>query len=370
MCGHVGLAGKLEFKDEGTLKRLLLLDYFRGTDSTGVASIRKDGPPMIAKIASHPIDFFDTKRYDKISSAYQSKAFIGHNRAATKGKVNETNAHPYQYGHIVGAHNGTLDTESWKELNEALGYETEVDSMAIFACIEKLGIEETVKMLRGAWALVWADLNENTLNFLRNKERPMWYAYTKNFDRLFWASEWPMIQAATDMAAGGYEIHQKEGGYSFFSMDEDYLYQYDIDRLAKGEYDSLPDARTKKLEGKAPPPVVKNYYQGESPFIHKHSKTTNSLGERSPKDLPSHITMITSADKPFAKFLDKKGFDDMTGGKCMYCLEPIYFEDTGLVVFESLNEVLCGECSGHSVSRYMATPKTYMEHVNPKKEAA
>lgn len=371
MCGHVGIAGKLEYKDEATLKRLLLLDYFRGTDSTGVAAIRKDGNTPIAKLASHPIDLFDSKAYEKLNTAFQTKVFIGHNRAATKGKVNGNNAHPYQYGHIIGAHNGTLEQSSWKDLNECLGYETDVDSMAIFACIEKVGIEETVKMLRGAWALVWVNLEERTLNFLRNKERPMWHSYTSDFNKIIWASEWPMIQAATEMGGkDAYDLYTTSKGHCFFSMEEDYLYSYDFDKMSAGQYTNLPDAKIKKIEGRPPLPVV-TYPQGGSPFTGGAGTTkTTTSGQRTPSevktDLPPVITIITSGDKPFGNFLDRGQFDANTDQKCMYCLEPMKYDDEGVVYFEGMEEALCGECSGHSTSRFMATPRTYHEHLKPK----
>ena len=40
MCGLVGVAGDLEYKTE-SLFRLLVFDYFRGTDSTGAAWLRR-----------------------------------------------------------------------------------------------------------------------------------------------------------------------------------------------------------------------------------------------------------------------------------------------------------------------------------------
>lgn len=375
MCGLVGIAGKLEFKDEMTLKRLLLLDYFRGMDSTGVASIRKDGEIRIAKISSHPIDLFDTKRYELVNHGYQSLAFIGHNRAATRGKVNENNAHPYQYGHIIGAHNGTLDTTSWADLNKALGYETDVDSMAIFACIEKIGIEETVKLLSGAWALVWYDLKEGTLNFLRNKERPFWFAYNDEFDRVFWASEWPMIQAAVELApaSSGYTLYQDKQNYSYFPTDENYLYQYDLKAMMERKYKSVPPARGKKLEGKAPAPVVTTYrQQGGSPFTAGSGTTTNLKDGATPtkQDLPVFITIVTGEDKPLAGFMNQEEFNELSRGKCCYCHEPVNFFDEGIVVFEGMDEALCAECSGHTTTRFLATPKTYLNHLNPKENVA
>jgi predicted glutamine amidotransferase len=373
MCGHVGIAGKLEFKDEATLKRLLLLDYFRGMDSTGLASIRKNDEVFVSKMASHPIDLFDTKSYEKASNAYQSKVFLGHNRSATRGKVNGANAHPYQYGHIVGAHNGTLDTTSWKELNKVLGYETDTDSMAVFACIEKIGIEETVKLMSGAWALVWVNLEDGTLNFLRNKERPFWFSYTDDFSKLFWASEWPMIQAATEMAGKDvYELYNNEGGYAYFHTEEDYHYFVDMNKLNSCEYKSPPLTRGKKLEGKAPTPV--KYLPQGSPFhggTQSGSSTTGGTGSgtsTSTKATVPFITIVTTAEKPLGSFVTKQEFMDMSQGKCCYCSEPIEMADEGLVIFESMGEILCSDCSGHSTTRLMALPKTYHEYLTLKEK--
>ena len=128
MCGLVGIAGNLEYKDEATMKRMLILDYFRGTDSTGFAAVKvKEDEVLMTKIASHPIDLFDMGAFKKALNGNTSKVFLGHNRAATVGKVNAVNAHPFQVGDILGVHNGTLDKDSWKRLDETLGYDTDVD---------------------------------------------------------------------------------------------------------------------------------------------------------------------------------------------------------------------------------------------------
>lgn len=359
----------MEYKDEATLKRLLLLDYFRGTDSTGVAAIRKDNNHKIAKIASHPIDLFDSKSYEALNHAYQTKAFIGHNRAATKGKVNGLNAHPYQYGHIIGAHNGTLETSSWRALNEVLDYETDVDSMAIFACIEKIGIAETVKLLRGAWSLVWADLEQGTLNFLRNDQRPMWLAQTADHKKLIWASEWPMIQAACEMSpkADDYKMHFV-GQYCYFYTEVDHLYSFDLETI---DTESFGIIKGPKMEGLPPLPVVSyqgGAHGGGSPFTARNGNTgsttrTTTTSRGTESRVPAQMTIVTGAEKPFANFLSQEEFNEMTRGTCCYCQEPIQFIDEGLVVFEGINEVLCGDCSGHSTSRYMATPKTYNEYL-------
>lgn len=146
MCGLVGIAGNLLYQDEFTMKRLLMADYFRGPDSTGFAAIRTNGDAFVAKLASNPIDLFNQKNFDTALNGNASRAFIGHNRAATRGKVVSANAHPFHFGSIVGAHNGTLDQESWDRLEEKLGEKYTVDSMALIAAIDKLGIEKTIKL--------------------------------------------------------------------------------------------------------------------------------------------------------------------------------------------------------------------------------
>ena len=95
MCGLVGVAGALEFKDESLFKRMLVFDYFRGTDSTGVAWLKNTGNSDIVKLPSHPLDLFGMKKFDSGLMGSNSIVFLGHNRAATMGKVNGINAHPF-----------------------------------------------------------------------------------------------------------------------------------------------------------------------------------------------------------------------------------------------------------------------------------
>lgn len=359
MCGHVGIAGKLEHKDEATMKRLLIFDFFRGPDSTGLASYRTNGEVHIAKIASHPIDLFDTGRFTKTLSGHASSVFLGHNRLATKGKVNTLNAHPYQYGHIIGAHNGTLDTSSWKALEEIIGFTTDVDSQAIFAAIEKVGIEETVKHMQGAWALVWVDTNENTLNFLRNKQRPFWLAFDSKFERIFWASEHPMIAAATSMSSQPYDMHTSKDGYRFWSTEEDQWYRIKLDVLRAGSK-TKPNYIHKKLEGKEAPPVAAAV--GASPFPRQtHNNVTTFGKDTTKKDTSTNSTttshshsnnrsttviqMIGSPMSPLAGYIKRDKFDELAKYGCSWCQADVEWGDEGITIYESQDKILCAECS-------------------------
>jgi hypothetical protein len=50
MCGHVGVAGDLALKDEALMKRLLIFDYLRGPDSTGLAAIETTATPASPRL--------------------------------------------------------------------------------------------------------------------------------------------------------------------------------------------------------------------------------------------------------------------------------------------------------------------------------
>lgn len=384
MCGHVGIAGKLEFKDEALLKKLLVLDYFRGPDSTGLASIRKNGDVKIAKMASHPLDLFDTKRFSSALGGFQSIVLLGHNRLATKGVVNNENAHPYQYGHIVGAHNGTLDKASWEALQVLAGEETNVDSQAVFAAIAKVGIEETIKHMTGAWALVWVDLEEGTLNFLRNKERPFWYCYDKSYDRIMYASEWEFLLAATQTgpSASQYELARDNENNRFFQTKENWLYSFKLEDLKAG-MKTRPSPLVKELKGKeVVVTTTSNFHGGSyrpnhqtmgpnttittrgttgSTTPHTPTTTSSNTTQGNILTLPSNRKVKIGAQQelielpgtnthPFGGYMTEAEFDLLAKYGCTWCQADISYGEIGVTIHESTDTILCPECSGNNNS--------------------
>lgn len=369
MCGIVGTAGRLAHKDEATIKRLLLLDYFRGPDSTGFSAVRDNGEFHTVKIASHPLDLFDMQRFKSALSGYNSKCFIGHNRAATRGAVTSYNAHPFEFDHIVGCHNGTLESSSVKEIEDALGEKFGVDSMALFAAIAKLGINKTMKLLTtgkdsqtGAWSLVWYDRKEDSLNFLRNKHRPMWLAYSEDCKQIFWASEWEMINAATRMSSTGYDMYvEKETDHKFWPTDEDVHYKFDLTAMQQNYKDEPPKPVVKKLPGKEPVSVVvSSPFHRSTPSHSTHNTSTTTSPGTSPKQRTNCLTysgkekgekaivhLLGDIGKPLAGFMTEARFNDISRYGCGWCGTDVEFEEPGVTIYDRQDLVLCSTCSGN-----------------------
>jgi len=374
MCGHVGLMGVLEHRDEATMKRLMLYDYFRGTDSTGFAAVRhatKD--THVVKIASHPLDLFDSKKFDTALSGTASSVFIGHNRSATKGKVNGSNAHPFVVDHIIGAHNGTLSILSHIDLEDELGEKFDVDSLAIFTHIARFGVHKTIPLLQGAWALVWYDKNENTVNFLRNKERSFWTAVSKNHQQVMWASEWPMIQAAIGLSPLKYDMAQSTEGYTYFATDVDELYTFDLNKLRDKEDMDYPLNYAKKgqLKGKEPALVVTHYNGGTTPFHHhgtttghlastpnKNSSTTlGSTGKGTERNGVQFINLVADKSDPFAGHLSIDRFHELASFGCSWCNSDIDVDTVGVTVVNYDDIILCSKCSVDSSQNHLIMPE-------------
>lgn len=197
MCGLVGVVGKgLMHNHVKWFEHALYVDGIRGFDSTGIAIINKaDDLPLIYKKAMVPSDFMDTRTYNTVmKDAYKSVGLLGHNRAATAGKIKHSTAHPFVHNHITLTHNGTLF--SYYKLPEGKNFS--VDSEAICYAISDIGVHETVKLLDGAYALAYHNSENSTFNMIRNDDRPLHYAYVKDKEVMLYASEAGMLQWLAD----------------------------------------------------------------------------------------------------------------------------------------------------------------------------
>jgi predicted glutamine amidotransferase len=189
MCGLVGVAGKLTHYTEKVYKCLLELDTTRGPHSTGSLVVRSGGDTEVVKDVGTPWDLYQNYRW-RPHLASMNLVLMGHNRYATKGGITKHTAHPFEINNIIGAHNGTLTRQNM--LDDSSYFD--VDSENLYYHMDKNGLNDTVGKLYGAYALTWYDKTDGSMNFLRNRERTLFY--TSVDDCLFWASEEWMLEVA------------------------------------------------------------------------------------------------------------------------------------------------------------------------------
>lgn len=196
LCGIVFLGGSNLLETHVSFfDSLLHADVVRGKHSTGVFRGVEGGGTDLYKEAVPGPAYLELKGYKKLrgenTTQYQrdrlvkegkdvpnplSNFYVGHNRYATQGAINGKNAHPFKHGNITLVHNGTLRGQH--RLPDSKDFE--VDSENICHSINKIGIDETVQKLQGAFTLVWHNREDQTLNFIRNHERPFYMIEATN----------------------------------------------------------------------------------------------------------------------------------------------------------------------------------------------
>ena len=177
MCGIVAIMSKtnhkLSLQQTTIFEQLFLSNQLRGVDGTGMFYDSQKNIKNL-KMASDVHTFMQTKEYVKsMGEASATATFIvGHNRASTRGASVWKNTHPFVNKHITLVHNGTLLDHSELDKGEV------VDSKAICNHLAANGYADTLSKIDGAFSLVWADAEKQTLNFSRNSQRPMHFIET------------------------------------------------------------------------------------------------------------------------------------------------------------------------------------------------
>lgn len=199
MCGIIGLYGsgcktfpndKREFMLQG-----LFVDALRGQESTGIALLHKEAnkDPTIFKRALSGPDFVNRKEVSRIvGNIDKSYGMIGHNRSATRGDIEDENAHPFQYGHITLVHNGTVNNAEYIT-GTVCKADSKVDSAQVAWAFSQKEPDELLPKMGGGFSLVWWDSRDSSLHFARNHEKPMyWYTSPDNLT-MYYGSELSML---------------------------------------------------------------------------------------------------------------------------------------------------------------------------------
>ncbi|HET8689263.1 MAG TPA: hypothetical protein VFM18_21845 [Methanosarcina sp.] len=269
MCGIVSVVGTIDYKADKVFKDLLILDSLRGEDSTGAAFITRQDETNVIKQVGDPFTLLDRAKFASFKNK-SNKVIIGHNRWATTGKVNNKNAHPFDFTTIVGVHNGTLKNKY--KLQDHNNYDT--DSEALYHNIEIKGLRETIEDVEGAYALVWYNKVDNSINMLRNKERPLTFAHTKDKKLLLIASEAWMIRVAAER--NGLELD------TVLALPEDTHYSYTVPDASK-EFDK---AHIRGIKQKEPVRVFTHGVGQKSSTTNPKASNVYNLKEGSKKETP------------------------------------------------------------------------------------
>jgi hypothetical protein len=225
MCGIVGFITAEEGIGAVERKRWFLnalrAGVVRGDDGTGAFLVghKQDGAADWCKMGTPPEPFLATKlaleRFGASNDFDKYRAVIGHNRSATIGSVSTANAHPFQEGPITLVHNGTLNTTHSLPTPKSKLKDADVDSHMITHNLATHSVAEVVRELDGAYALVWHDARDQSVNIIRNDKRPLHLLPLKFHKTILMASEAEMLWWLTERSSftPGGEIYYPEPGY-------------------------------------------------------------------------------------------------------------------------------------------------------------
>jgi predicted glutamine amidotransferase len=242
MCGIISYFSndnKYNHSVRQLLHDMLWIGSIRGDNSTGLI-YEEDGSPEMYKRAIPGWDFVQLKRTVKLLLDYnKTPYFIGHNRAATRGDVNTSNAHPFEFGDILGIHNGTLTNH---HALSPVGAKHEVDSQHLYHAISENGFAAVVPRINGSFNLLWHDKSDNTIHLCKNETRPYSFAKIKDKDMLIGASEKSMLKWLV-------KKHGMEIEYCWDPKDNmEYIWEVGVDMVKP--------SKTVQHKGYVAPPVT------------------------------------------------------------------------------------------------------------------
>jgi hypothetical protein len=354
MCGHFGgISTSLADKDLDNIYELGVISQLRGRDSTGIACVRKEKKDIyvdVFKSLSNSSEFLYDQQIIKEIFPKEDRpiCIMGHCRAATIGDVNPDNAHPFDLDTIIGAHNGTIDKMDKKPGG--------TDSEALYEILKADGVQAAVDIATekdGAYALVWIDSDDQTLNMLRNAKRQLWYMTYAGV--LYWCSDYyMMLLMAKRAGASKPEI---------FLLDEDKQLKVFLQHPLWGEkwIDRKPTRKPfSKLfdkDDKIGPQAKEAIAAGDAcPFVPDKPKPSVPITKvRSEKASTSGEPL--SANVMIKGFQNKLMTPEVAAHKyregCSFCAHEPRIGDT--VHFFNKKEFLCDGCRKNPERKYYAS---------------
>jgi len=191
MCGIIGLiypqrtwekhkttVYKVDYKN--FMEQAVYVGAVRGANATGLLYVektrveaKKEGQDVnIFKRAYSGTDFIQLGEVQSVLRNIEYNwVTVIHHRLSTNNASGHAAAHPFQHKHITLVHNGIITNA-----HKLPATPVNIDSDRVAAGLaETQDIENFLGNLSGSFVLVWYDTNTNTINFIRNKERPLFF---------------------------------------------------------------------------------------------------------------------------------------------------------------------------------------------------
>ncbi|MFQ3675483.1 MAG: glutamine--fructose-6-phosphate transaminase (isomerizing) [Endomicrobiia bacterium] len=236
MCGIIGYVGEKNLT-KVLINGLKKLEY-RGYDSSGIA-ILSEGKFFRHRAVGKIIEMEKTlpKTFSNYSITKEKlKIGLAHTRWATHGKPSEENAHPHTdcKQQFVLVHNGII--ENYLELKSKLKdhkFSSETDTEIIVHLIEEnykktkdvlKAIEQTLKEIKGSYAIVLISVFEPTKLYFARKDSPLVLGIGEN--EKFIASDIPAMLSYTNKF-----IFLENYDYGFVTNKEIFIYNLKTDKL-------------------------------------------------------------------------------------------------------------------------------------------
>ena len=345
MCGLFGyttkrgvkLTPKQKAQRQGILTSLAISMQERGTHSTGVAGMfEKTYTVGIVKQAERASEFVQIPEWDKLLKK-DPRVVIGHTRYATVGEINNDNAHPFQEGNIIGAHNGSV--WNWQEVNS----QADVDSQAIFHALNEHDndYKKALAELRGKFAITWLDLKNLDKLHLVVDGNPLHIVRVPEIETYFWCSlEYP-LQAAI---AGHFSLK----GKTIWSPHSEQVYTIDGKHQIKKTEIAFKQYVAPTVTQHAPLITSgKDDYSKSHAEWTRHKQTWESmLDEEESEDMSNARHGGSGVDyKSFSKINDltlteMKAIVDQCH-ECQFCQTPIDTENDVFYWHETEKLILC-----------------------------
>ena len=177
MCGIYGFIGKPKKGKEKKLYELMKAlgkhTEVRGKDATGFYAITPEFE-YVEKNCVPATEFYNNAAHAWEAINGGAYVFLGHNRWASIGAIDNDNAHPFlgeKYALIMnGTYNKIFDIMSDAAFDKLEG---ETDSEAILHELDIVGMDAKFLKKLNNYAIVTFDREEHTVFFFRDPNRPM-----------------------------------------------------------------------------------------------------------------------------------------------------------------------------------------------------